>query len=96
VFDFWSRPALERHQCRPQGHLQIKLLLGALGRVGQGVEHFQALAQMTDRFHIGGLRERSLPGPLPVDHGLDQQAGFRIVMHQQFGLGLGDLWKALR
>ena len=43
-----------------EGHLQRKLLLGALGSVRQGLEQLQPFGEVTDRFHIG----RALAGSL--------------------------------
>jgi hypothetical protein len=38
---------------------------------------------------------RSLPCLLPIRNGLGHEAGLRIVMRQQLGLGLADRGKAL-
>src|SRR5262249_26888267 len=91
--DFRGRLALDRHQDRAQSRLQDELVLGALRGVWQGRENLEPPGEMVHCFQVRRALEGPLAGLLPVGEGLRQQAGFRIVMRQQFGLGLHRLWK---
>jgi hypothetical protein len=83
------------HQCRPQSKLQDELLLGPRRGLGEHGQQRQTLGQMLDRFRVGRALTGLLSGPLPVCHGWHREAGFRVMMAQQFRLGLGRLWKSL-
>ena len=66
------------------------------GSLWQALEHLQPLAAVRHGYHIGGLGTTALACPLPVPYGLCPKARLRVVLGQQFGLGLGGFGKLLR
>jgi hypothetical protein len=69
-------------------------VLAALRRVGQRGEQCEATLHMGDGFQMGGALDGPGPGLLPIGQGLDDEAGLRIVLGQQLGLGRTRLGKA--
>jgi hypothetical protein len=95
VFAVRGRPTLGTIHSRTEGEQQVQLVLRPLGGVRHGLQHLQSGSEMAHGFHIGRAFKGSLASPLPVDDRLRVEAGLSIVVRQQFGLGLGEVWKAL-
>jgi hypothetical protein len=74
--------------------LQGEFLLRPLGGVRESREQLQPVAEMADRFHVGRALEGALAGALPVGNSLRHRTGLRIMMRQQFGLGLAAFGEA--
>ena len=66
--------------------LNVDLLFRTLGRFRQSVEKLQGLAKVCDRFNVGGMRERALPGLEPVSNGHLVIPRFLIMKGEDFGL----------
>ena len=94
-FPLLRLPTLSGHQRQAESELEVNLLLGALGRVWQGLEQLQPLGEVTDRFHISRALGGSLTRLLPVGNSLLKQPGLGVVMGQQFRLCLFRLSKSL-
>src|SRR5882724_3153258 len=93
TFDFCGSPALDDHECRAKGDLQVQLSLCALGGVRESCEQLQALGEVTNGFHIGRTLDSPLAGSLPVAKRLSCEDCLGIVLRHQCGLGRADLWK---
>lgn len=78
--------ALRGAQRSAQHDLQAELLLRAFRRLGHGAQDFQAARHMGNRLPVGGALKCSLPRGLPVGDGLGGQAGFAVVVGEQFRL----------
>jgi hypothetical protein len=91
---FRGRKALGDLQRRAQGGLHGQLLLATLEGVWEGGKQLQPLAEVPDRFQVGGALDGALPCLLPVGNGLRGEARLGAVVRQQFGLRLADLGKA--
>jgi len=87
--------ALGGSQRHAQGDLQREFLLGASGSVGQRLQQLQALAEVTDRFHVRRSLDGSFPGVQPVRQGLFHETRLGVVMRQQLGLSVFGFGKAL-
>ena len=57
-----------------------------LRRVRQGLQHFQALAEVGDRFGVCRALDGALARLLPVEHRLGTEARFGVVMRHQLRL----------
>jgi hypothetical protein len=93
LFHLRGRHALGGDQRRPQGNLDLKLLLGPRRGLGEHGQQRQAHGEVLDGFQVGRTLQRLLPGPLPIGDGLRTEPGFGVVLRDQFGLGLDDLGK---
>ena len=82
---------LNRNQRYSQRQLNIDLLFDPIGRFRQGVQKLKGLSETRNRFNIGGMRERALPGVEPATDGPLMIARFLIVIGQDFGLTFGEL-----
>ena len=71
--------------------LQGQFVLDALRSSREVLEDLQALREVSNRLDVGRALQRTLASAQPVEHGRLHQAGFRIVMGEQFGLDIGDL-----
>ena len=78
-----------------QRQLNVDLLFGPLGRFRQSVQKLKGLSKIGNRFDVGGMRERALPGLEPATNGQLVIACFLIVIGQDFGLVFGELRKVM-
>src|SRR4030095_14046214 len=88
-------PPLGDLQRSTQRNVERKFALGALRRLGEGLEHFQPRGEVTDRFHIGRALDGFLTRLPPVANGLLPEARCSIVMRQQLRLRLSRLGEPL-
>src|SRR4029434_5652700 len=72
------------HERRPQGDLQVKLLLGPRRGLGERRQHLQPCGEMGDRFLIGTAPQGILPGVLEIVGGAPGIASAH-EMHRQLG-----------
>jgi hypothetical protein len=93
---FGSGMAFQHPEGYAYGELQGQLVLNALWSSREVLEDLQATREVSHRLDIGGALHSTLASALPVGHCLLRQAGFRIVMGEQFGLDIGDLGKLRR
>jgi hypothetical protein len=78
-----------------QRQLNVDFLLGPLGRVGQSAQKRKCLAEIGDRFDVGGMRGRALPGVEPAADGRRVMARLLVVIGQDLGLIFRELWKVM-
>ena len=86
AFHLGSSIPLGANQRGAKRHLEVQLLLQALGRLRQHRQQCQALRQVSDRFHIRRALEGSLPGSLPVAEGGLVLTRLGIVVRHQLRL----------
>jgi len=73
--------------------VEQQLLLGALQRIWQGLEHLYAFGEMANRLLMRRVLRRPLPSQQPIAHGLHTEAGLCVMMGHQLRLSVGDLGK---
>jgi hypothetical protein len=95
LLHFWIPIAPDILQSPAQDSVEGKFVLQTLRSIRKRLEHFQPLAEMTDGLSMCCALAGSLTGSLPVGNSLGAETCFRVVMPQQFGLGLGSLGKLL-
>ena len=78
-----------------QCQLNVDLLFDPLRRFRQTVQQPKGLSKISNRFDIGGMRERALSRLKPTTNGQLVIACFLIVKGQDFGLIFGELRKVM-
>src|ERR1700704_2466621 len=76
-----------------QRQLNVDLLFGPLRRFRRSVQKLKGLSKIRNRFDVGGMRERALPGLEPATNGQLVIACFLIMISQDLGLIFGKLGK---
>ena len=75
----------------PQRQLKVDLLFDPFRRFWQSVQKVKGLSKASNRFDVGGMRERTLPRLQPATNGQLVIACFLIVIGQDLGLIFGEL-----
>src|SRR5689334_16109776 len=74
--------------------MQSELVLRTFWRLREALEQFYPFPEMAYCFQIGRPLARSFPRLLPIENGPVCEPGFRVMIRQQFRLGLGNLGKS--
>jgi hypothetical protein len=78
-----------------QRQLNVDLLFGPLRRFRQSLQKLKRISKISNRFDVGGVRERALPGFEPAVNGLLVMGCFLMMIRQDLGLIFGELWKVI-
>src|SRR6185312_5519144 len=82
--------ALNRNQRYSQRQLNLDFLLVPIGCFREGAQKLKSLSKTGDRFDIGGMRERAVPGLEPAADGEEVITGLLMVIGQNLGPGISD------
>src|SRR5262245_27767214 len=93
VFHFGGCMAFDHQEWCPHGELQHEFLLDTLWRCWQSLQQLKALRKMTDRLDMRRALDSTLAGTLPVRNSLLTSLCPHIVLCQQLGLCLCDIWQ---
>src|SRR5262249_33714676 len=76
-----------------QESLQGEFALKTLGGLRERLQHFQSPGEVTNGLGVCRVLVGPLARTLPIIYSLRAEAGFRVMMRQQFRLGLDSLGK---